>query len=152
MAYAAQSDLIPLRMSQKDLTELTVDVPSGVIATDSAVTASVVTSALEEASGRVDGYCRGRYVTPLQQSDIVKGLTLDICVYLLFSRRRETKMSETVETRYKEAMAFLRDISENKASLDQPVNATPQSSKAGPQISQKDRHLIFDEKKIRGFV
>jgi phage gp36-like protein len=153
MAYAAQSDLVPLRMTQKDLTELTVDVPSGDPTTDAATTASITSAALEEASGRVDSYCRGRYVTPLQQSDDVKSLTLDIAQYLLFSRRRTTKISETVQQRFDQAIAFLKDISTAKASLDQPATATtPQSSMAGPQISERDRHLKFGEHNIEGFV
>jgi phage gp36-like protein len=153
MAYAVQGDLVPLRMTQKDLTELTVDVPSGDPVADAATTASITSAALEEASGRVDSYCRSRYVTPLQQSDDVKSLTLDIAQYLIFSRRRTTKMTETVQQRFDQAIAFLKDISTAKASLDQPASAeTPQSSAAGPQISERDRHLTFDEKNLKGFV
>jgi phage gp36-like protein len=153
MAYAIQADLVPLRMSQKDLTELTVDVPSGVPTTDAATTASVTSMALEEASGRVDSYCRARYVTPLQQSDDVKSLTLDIAQYLLFSRRRTTKITETVQQRFDQAIAFLKDISNAKASLDQPASAqTAQSSIAGPELSRKDHRLTFREDNIEGFI
>jgi phage gp36-like protein len=153
MAYAVQSDMVPLRMTQKDLAELTVDVPSGVPATDAATTASITSAALEEASGRVDSYCRARYVTPLQQSDDVKALTLDIAQYLLFSRRRTTKITETVQQRFDQAIAFLKDISTAKASLDQPATAqTPQGSIAGPEISRKDQHLKFSDKHLEGFV
>lgn len=153
MAYATQGDLVPLRLTQKDLTELTVDNPSGDPATDAATTASITSAALSEASGRVDSYCRARYATPLQQSEDVKSLTLDIAIYLLFSRRRETRMSETVQERFQQAMAFLKDISTAKASLDQPATATaPQSSLAGPEISDKDRNLRFSDCQIEGFV
>jgi phage gp36-like protein len=140
-------------MTQKDLTELTVDVPSGNPTTDAATTASITSAALEEASGRVDSYCRARYVTPLQQSDDVKSLTLDIAQYLLFSRRRTTKITETVQQRFDQAIAFLKDISTAKASLDQPATSqTPQGSIAGPEISEKDRHQTFGERNIEGFV
>jgi phage gp36-like protein len=140
-------------MSQKDLTELTVDVPSGNPATDAATTATIVSAALEEASGRVDSYCRNRYVTPLQPSDDVVSLTIDIAQYLLFSRRRTQRITETVQSRYDQAISFLKDISKGAAQLDQPVTqSTPQSSIAGPQISERDRHLKFSEKNIEGFV
>lgn len=153
MAYATQNDLVPLRLTQKDLTELTVDVPSGDPVADAAITASITTAALEEASGRVESYCRARYVTPLQQSDDIKALTLDIAVYLLFSRRRTTKVSETVQQRFDQAIAFLKDISNAKASLDQPVTATPQSSMAGPELSQKDQcGLRFTDDNVEGFI
>jgi len=147
MAYATQSDLVPLRMTVKDLTELTDDDNTGQINT------AIVTAALEEASGRVESYCRQRYVTPLQQSDDVLALTLDIAVYLLFSRRRETVIGETVQQRFDQAISFLKDIAAAKASLDQPVTALqPQSSLGGPTISNKDSHLRFREHEIEGYV
>jgi len=147
MAYATQADLVPLRLTTKDLTELTDDDNTGTI------NAAIVTAALEEASGRVESYCRQRYVTPLQQSDDVKALTLDIAVYLLFSRRRETVIGETVQQRFDQAISFLKDIAAAKASLDQPVTALqPQSSLGGPTISNKDIHLRFREHEIEGYV
>jgi phage gp36-like protein len=147
MAYATQNDLVPLRMTQKDLVELTDDTDSG------EVNVAIVTAALEEASGRVESYCRARYVTPLQMSDDVKALTLDITVYLLFSRRRETRISDTVQQRFDQAIAFLKDISNAKASLDQPVSvAQAQTSLAGPEISHKDHHLRFSDHNLEGYV
>ncbi|MGH2344655.1 MAG: gp436 family protein [Chloroflexota bacterium] len=147
MAYATQDDLVPLRLTQKDLIELTDDDDTG------AVNADIVTAALTEASGRVESYCRARYVTPLQQSEDLKSLTLDIAIYLLFSRRRETRIGETVQQRYDNAIAFLKDISSGKASLDQPATAAaPQGSLAGPEISNKDQNLRFSDCQIEGFV
>jgi phage gp36-like protein len=134
-------------MTTKDLTELTDDDNTGQI------NAAIVTAALEEASGRVESYCRQRYVTPLQQSDDVKSLTLDITVYLLFSRRRETTIGETVQQRFDQAIAFLKDIAAAKASLDQPSTALqPQISLGGPTISKKDRELRFSDHDLQGFV
>ena len=147
MAYATQSELTPLRLTQAELVQLTDDTNSG------EVNAAVVSAALEEASGKVDSYCRARYVTPLQVGDDVVGLTIDIALYLLFSRRRNAKMTETIRTRYEDAMAFLKDIASEKASLDQPLTqAQPQASTAGPQISERDRHLAFRERNIEGFI
>ncbi len=147
MAYATQADLVPLRMTVKDLTELTDDDNTGTINAD------IVTAALEEASGRVESYCRMRYVTPLQQSDDVKALTLDVAIYLLFSRRRETGVNETVQQRFDQAISFLKDIAAAKASLDQPsTSLQPQVSLGGPEISCKDFHLRFSDRKIEGFV
>jgi phage gp36-like protein len=154
MAYAAQTDLVPLRITQTELTQLTVDVPSGNPATDAAVTASIASAVLEEASGTVDSYCRARYVTPLQPSDMVTARTLDIAVYLLFSRRRGgLQPTELVRQRYEDAIAFLKDVAACKASLDQPATQqTPQGSTAGPQISDRDHHLRFKDHHIEGFV
>lgn len=146
MAYATQDDLVPLRLTDAELVQLTQDDK-----TQSDANWDVVTGALEEASGKIDSYCRARYATPLQASDSLKGLTLDITVYLLFSRRRNAKLSETIRQRYEDAIAFLKDISTFKASLDQPATAaTPQSSVSSVEKSQQ--HRKFDEHKIKGFI
>lgn len=156
MAYAAQSDLVPLRMALKDLIELTDDDFTG------QVNAAIVTAALNEASGRVDSYCRARYITPLQPSADVTSLTIDIAMYLLFSRRRETRITDTVQERFNQAIAFLKDISAAKASLDQPATQqTSQSSIAGPELSLVDQastsctdhqSRVFDDNKLQGFI
>ena len=90
MAYAVQSDLVPLRLTWAELVQLTCDDPT------ETVNAAIVTAALEEASGMVDSYCRHRYQTPLQVSDDVKGKTLDIALWLLFRRRRNAKNGEII--------------------------------------------------------
>lgn len=144
MPYAAQSDLVPLRMTQQELEQLTDDDNSG------SVNASVVDAALEEASGTVDSYCRNRYTTPLQTSDVVKARTLDIAVYLLFSRRRQVKISETVRQRYEDAIAFLKDVAAGRVQLDQPASAAPQSSTQGAEIG--DRPHVFDPDNTGGFI
>jgi len=152
MAYATQAQLTPLRLTAAELTQLTLDVPSGNPATDAATTASVTAAALEEASGKVDSYCRARYQTPLQADDDIVGLTIDIALYLLFSRRRSSKMSETVRQRYEDAIGFLKDIAASRASLDQPVGDVAQSASAGPTISCRDHKLRFKDRHLEGFV
>jgi phage gp36-like protein len=147
VAYAVIADLVPLRLTQAELVQLTDDANTG------QVNEATVNAALEEASGRVDSYCRSRYVTPLQVGDDVKGMTLDIAVYLLFSRRRNAKLSETVRTRYEDAITFLKDIAAGRASLDQPATqVVPQASNAGPVISDRDYHLRFREHDLKGYV
>ena len=146
MAHATQAQLTPLRLTNQDLIDLTDDADTGDINT------ATVAAALEEASGRVDSYCRNRYATPLQTSDDVVGLTLDIAVYLLFSRRRETNVGETVLARFNQAISFLKDVGAARASLDQPSGDTPQTSLGGPTISRKDRHLAFSDRNLEGFV
>lgn len=144
MPYIAQADLLQ-RMSLTQLIQLTDDANAGV------PNATIVAGVLEEASGRVDGYCRGRYVTPLQQSDEVATIARDIAVYLLFSRRPGAT-PENVRMRYEDAMALLKDVSTNKAALDQPVSAAaPQSTTADAVLPTRNT-LRFRDKDIRGFV
>jgi phage gp36-like protein len=142
MAYATQDDLVPLRMTVGDLAELTseTDTPDPL----------VVQAALDEASGRVDSYCGQRYKTPLQTSVLVKSMTLDIAIYILQTRRRDTKLTETVTQNFNFAMSMLRDVSTGKASLDTPANAAePQSSSSGVTVTGKRQ--IFDECNLKGF-
>jgi phage gp36-like protein len=147
MAYAAQSDLMPLRITQTELTQLTCDDSTATI------NAVVVMAALEEASGTVDSYCRARYVTPLQPCDMVTARTIDIAVYILFSRRRGgLQPTELVRQRYEDAIAFLKDVASCKASLDQPATQqVAQSSISGPEVSRRDHHLRFSDHDLRGF-
>ena len=148
MAYAQQSDMMPLRLTQTELTQLTCDDGTATI------NAAVVSAALEEASGTVDSYCRSRYVTPLQPCDMVTARTIDIAVYLLFSRRRGgLQPTELIRERYLDAITFLKDVAACRASLDQPATQqVSQTSTAGPQISDRDRHLRFKNCNLEGFV
>jgi phage gp36-like protein len=98
----------------------------------------------------VDSYCRARYQTPLQTSDDVKGKTIDIAVYLLFSRRRNGKNGEIIRQRYDDAIAFLKDVAAGRAQLDQPVGDQPQTADTSVQPSTKK--LIFDRCNLEGFV
>jgi phage gp36-like protein len=143
--YATQADLVPLRLSSHELVQLTDD--AGL----SEVNAAIVTAALEEASGTVESYCRRRYATPLQASDMVKARTLDIAVYLLFSRKRNAKMGgvEMVRQRYDDAVKFLEGVAAGRLQLDQPLTATPQASTAGAAISRTSG--IFSDDNLAGF-
>lgn len=121
-------------MTQQELVELTDDSETDADPGAGQVNAAIVTGALTEASARIDSYCRQRYITPLQASDTIKGLTLDIAQYLLFTRRRTTKPNETVAERYLDAINFLKDIAAGKASLDQPVGATQPQTSSGEAV------------------
>jgi phage gp36-like protein len=146
MAYATQDDLLQ-RMTLAQLTQLTDDATPKAGVPDE----TKVNGALEEASGRVDSYCRSRYVTPLQQSDTVTTITRDVAVYFLFSRRPQ-QMAETVRQRYEDAMAMLKDVAAGKAVLDQPVTAAAPQSVSAEAVKPTHDHRRFTEKDIHGFV
>jgi phage gp36-like protein len=143
MPYLTQADLLQ-RVTLKQLTQLTDDTAAGI------PDATVVNGVLEEASGKVDGYCRDKYATPLQASDQVTAIARDIAVYLLFSRR-PGQISTDVRQRYEDAISLLKDISTGKAVLDQPVGNAPQTINAGP-VLPKCNKLRFTEHNIDGFV
>ena len=143
MAYATQSDLVPRRLTELVLGQLTDDSGQDVIDAD------VVTQVLTEASATVDSYVRLRYAVPLQPSEQIKGLTLDIAVYLLYSRR--DRVSDSVQKRHDDAIQFLRDVGAGKAGLDQPVDASPQAS-GGPVVTDQNKCEKFSDFNLRDFV
>jgi phage gp36-like protein len=145
LPYATQADLVPLRMPLRDLIDLTDDTESDSDPNAGQVNTAIVDAAFTEASARIDSYCRQRYITPLQPSDTIKGITLDIAEYLLFTRRRTTKINETVAERYEAAIAFLKDIAAGNASLDQPATAAlPQSSSGEATVTEIPQRFSDD--------
>jgi phage gp36-like protein len=142
MPYATKDDLSPRRLSAVELAQLTDDVKG------SEVNAQVVTDVLTEASGKIDSYCRMRYSVPLQASEQIKGLTLDIAEYLLFARKR--RVPDDVRQRYDDAIAFLKDVSAGRAALDQPATATQQSG-GGPVVTTQVAEKFSDDN-LKGFV
>ncbi|MBN9614415.1 MAG: DUF1320 domain-containing protein [Acidobacteriales bacterium] len=145
MAYATQADLVPLRMTAGELVELTDDSETDADPGAGEVNTAIVDGVMDEASARIDSYCRQRYVTPLQSSNTIKGLCLDIAQYLLFTRRRTTKPDETVAERYLDAINFLKDIASGKASLDQPVGATQPQASSGEALVTANPQSFSDE-------
>lgn len=142
MAYATQDDLSPRRLTQRELAALTSDDDS------SEPNADVVSQILTEASGMIDSYCRLRYAIPLQASEQIKGICLDIALYSLFSRRR--RVDKDTGDRYAAAVQFLRDVSTGKAALDQPASAAPQTS-GGPTLPT-DEDERFSDDNLKGFA
>jgi phage gp36-like protein len=143
MSYAVQSDLLT-RITPAELTQLTDDAGIG------APNATTVQANLDRATALIDSYCRARYQTPLQTSNTATEICIDLSVYFLFTRRPQ-KMRETVRQSYEDAIAFLKDISTGKASLDQPAGApTPQTSTASA-VKPQHSHLRFGGHNLEGW-
>lgn len=145
MAYLTQNDLLQ-RMTLSQLAQLTDD--SG--AKPPSVNAGVVAGALDEASAKVDGYCRNKYAVPLQTSSEVTAIARDIAVYLLFSRR-PGQIPEAARQRYEDAMSLLKDVSAGKAVLDQPVGQ-PAQSIAAEATPPSTNTLRFTDDNTGGFA
>jgi phage gp36-like protein len=144
MAYAVQADLVPRRLSNKELAQLTSDNGADV------VVPAVVTDILAEASGTIDSYCSERYAVPLQSSEQIKGIALDIAVYKLFSRKRRN--TDEIDKAYDRAIQFLRDVAAGKASLDQPTGASAQTSSGEAVPTQKEERFSNLIAILKGFV
>lgn len=142
MAYATQADLVPRRLTSQELVELTND------AGGATVDETTVANILAEASGTVDSYCRLRYTVPLQNSEQVKALTLDIALYHLFLRRR--RIPEEIRLAYDNAIAFLKDVAAGRAGLDQPTGAAAQAS--GGEVKKTEVEEKFSDDNLDGYT
>lgn len=111
MDYCTSAQLTT-RFGEQELIQLTDRDGSGVI--DDAVLAQ----AIGEASSEIDSYLRSRYPLPLRSttSELAR-VAGDIARYRLYDDR----MIDIVETRYKQAVDWLKAISSGRASLPTDV-------------------------------
>ncbi len=109
MAYCTQSDLITM-IPVKELAELTAD--SG-----DTPDSEVVNEAINRADAEIDAYLGMRHTLPLSPlPDQVKGLSIDMALYHLYSRR---SVAPTVRRqKYEAAVAFLKLVAAGEAILE----------------------------------
>lgn len=140
MPYCDLDDL-KARVPEDVLISLTDDDDIGVIDTDK------TDEAIAAADALVNGYLSRRYPVPVSPVPaVVKKLSVDIAVYELFSRLE--RASETTRDRYRDAVKFLKDVSESRADIAGAVTPAENSSNA-PVITSAER--IFSRSKMEGF-
>jgi phage gp36-like protein len=126
MAYCTQNDLLSM-IPLKELAELTTD--SG-----DTPDSQVVDEAISRAEAEIDSYLGMRHTLPLATlPDQVKGLSIDMALYHLYSRR---SVAPTVRRqKYEAAVAFLKLIAAGEAVLDD----------SGDAVSSGDQVLVGSE-------
>jgi phage gp36-like protein len=126
MAYCTQSDLITM-IPLQELAELTAD--SG-----DTPDSQVVDEAIHRADAEIDAYLGMRHTLPLSPlPDQVKGLSIDMALYHLYSRR---SVAPTVRRqKYEAAVAFLKLVAAGEAILED----------AGDAPSSGDQVLVGSE-------
>lgn len=130
MTYATQQNMID-RYGQQELVELTDRANLGVL--DGAILDSV----LADADSEINAYLASRYTLPLASvPPVLMKFACDIARYQLY----DTRASEQVRDRYKAAIAFLKMVSEGKASLGLDATlATPVADTGGIGVSAAPR-------------
>jgi len=109
MTYCDLSDLLKM-MPPAELAELTAE--SGDEPDE-----TVVAEAIAKADAELDAYLAGRYRLPLTETPPqVKSLSLDLAIYHLYSRRGV--MPEVRRDRYRDAVAFLKEVAAGRARLE----------------------------------
>ncbi|MCC7413319.1 MAG: DUF1320 domain-containing protein [Gammaproteobacteria bacterium] len=118
MSYASPQELIE-RFGEQELLQLTDQGGRGII--DSAA----LDRALADADRVIDSYLRARYTLPLDAGVIAaSGLALaaaNIARYVLMG----TQAPEEVRDRYRDALAWLKDVQAGRASLGAEDPAAP---------------------------
>ncbi len=107
--------------------------------------------ALRQAWGEVESYLAQRYPLPLPAlPEVLKAKALDIAVYRLFLRKgiRPGTADEAVRDRYRDAVAFLRDVAVGRASLPLPPASAPARPLGGAKVRGK---RIFSRESLEDF-
>ncbi len=117
MAYCTESDLLTM-IPVRELAELTAE--SG-----ETPDSLVVAEAIHRADGEIDAYLAMRYTLPLSPlPDQVKGLSIDMALYHLYSRR---SVAPTVRRqKYEAAVSFLKLVAAGEAKVEDVPDPLPQ--------------------------
>jgi phage gp36-like protein len=137
MDYAAQSDMVN-RFGNDEVMALTDRSQTG------AIDPTVLGAALDTASAQIDTYLSGRYTLPLP---IVPTFLVTVCCDLARYHLcvGSTRLSEEIDTRYKDAVRFLELAATGKITLGVTQAGQVQSGNTiefnvGTKIfSQRDR-------------
>ena len=130
MAYCTQSDLLSL-IPVKELAELTTD--SG-----DTPDSQVVAEAIDRADAEIDAYLGSRYTLPLNPvPDQVKGLSMDMALYHLYSRR--SLAPPVRRQKYEAALNLLQLIAAGEAIVEGASELLTESSQVESEFSSATR-------------
>ncbi|MBI1495398.1 gp436 family protein [Halocynthiibacter styelae] len=138
MQYATRSDIVNIYGAEylEDLTPVDVADPQ-----------AAVDQALDDASAEIDGYLSARYDLPLpRQPRLLRRPCVDIAAYILANAH--TRLTDTMEKRYDQAISFLTKIAAGKAGLgadepdaDLPATGSVSSGEEGLSFSARPRRF-----------
>ncbi|SDY55385.1 gp436 family protein [Citreimonas salinaria] len=112
-----------------------------------AIDAGVVTSAIEEAEGLINGYVKGRYALPFATvPDPIPTLARQIAIYILHPFDPDAKITRD----YEAAMRQLREIAQGVIELDAEGVTPAQTGGSGVEVT--DRERPFTEGNLKGFI
>lgn len=124
MSYATQADMTRL-YGATELIALTDRAGTGT------VDATVLNGALADADAEIDTYLAGRYQLPLATTPLVLvGKACAICRYLLDA----SNGNETVRDRYRDAIAWMKDVAAGRADLGLDSAQGAQTPAGGAEV------------------
>lgn len=145
MAYCTRAD-IEVLVSSETLRQLTDDSSAGDVDND------IIDACIAAADETVDGYLRGRYTVPLTTDPVprvVMGISRDLTLYELFSRKGEGGVPEIFSSRKNDAMKKLKDI----AGGDLVLGLAASDAQLGVAIlvDKTDEDRVFPPSLLDGF-
>lgn len=143
MAY---SDLAALqqRMPAQTLINLTDDAGAGAVDED------VVDRVIADADAEIDSYIAGRYAVPVDPVPaMLRLLSLNISVEILYGRRPDLDLPEAVKTAAKNARALLARIAAKDAHLPGVAEADKSGSAAAGGVFSGNGRL-FTRESLKG--
>jgi phage gp36-like protein len=142
MSYATPQDIIN-RYSSQDLVQLTNEDPAA-----SAVNATVLQQALDDASAEIDGYLGARFVLPLADPpSVLARLACDIAMYRVQSLRPIHDLADA-RKRYDDAIAMLTRVAAGELTLGIAADGREPASGVEPADGPA---RTFSRKSMKGF-
>ncbi|MDP1673371.1 MAG: DUF1320 domain-containing protein [Burkholderiales bacterium] len=139
MSYATKQDMID-RFGETELVQITNQEDHAA----TVINDTVLNQALADADAEIDGYLIGRYALPLASVPAtLKRNACDIARYHLYDNR----VTEQVQKRYDNVVAFLRMLAKGDASLGLDAAHQETPTTGGPAIAAGDRVFTADSLK-----
>lgn len=105
-------DAIKERLPESNLVHLTDD------ASTSQIDEAKVDEAIADADAIIDSHLSERYSVPLVSvPKLIVRISVDLSIYMLYTRKYESEMPETMRARYKDAVALLEKIAKGTTHL-----------------------------------
>jgi len=135
MPYSSVND-IKVRMSEKNLIEITQDNPES-----NMINESRVSTAILDADSLIDFFLSSRYNVPLAVTPgIIKQLSINIAIHELYKIKYDGEMPVTIVKRYEEAIDILRKMESGDYEL---TGADKQTLNAFVVVSNMDEDDIY---------
>jgi phage gp36-like protein len=147
MAYCLNTDIYPKRIATIDVVQLTDD--TGTKTQMDANLEAIVDEAIADAEALINGYCQKVYNIPLSPvPTLIKKYAVDISIYNLYGRRPTLAIPETIIQAQKDALNFLKLVTEGKVALGA---ATPVETNSPNEINISSNTGEFTRTKLQDF-
>ncbi|WP_418646556.1 gp436 family protein [Thauera butanivorans] len=109
---------------------------------------AVLARAFEDADQLIDSYLAERYALPLAGRAFPVRQACDIAMYYLLG----TRVTESAQTRYEQALGFLRDVARGVASLPSDgTDAPAQDKQDGDLVQSVSSPPVFSADALRDY-